>query len=137
MEKVSRSKEPEINQPTNLLLEIERSVVDYKNIIETKDNAIDESCEDIEIESDEEIYELDTELDDLKNEVCYAYQQAMEMCSTLRRGKSRKDLSQSLQTSQDLQSVMVRIAALYFSSNMNIVVRLLSLEVFCWNYRHY
>ena len=70
----------------------------------------------ISIESDEEIYELDTELDDLKNEVFSAYQQAMEMCATLQRGKSRKDLSQSLQTSQDLQSVMVRIAALCFSS---------------------
>ena len=111
LEKVSRSKEPEINQPTNLLLEIERSVPDYKNIIETKDNAtVDESCEDIDIESDEEICELDTELDDLKNEVFSAYQQSMEMCATLRQGKSRRDLTQSLQTSQDLQSVMVRIA---------------------------
>jgi hypothetical protein len=96
LEKVSRSNEQESKQPTNLLLEIERSVADYKNELETKDNELAEvCCEDIEVESDEEIYELDTELDDLKSKVFSAYQQARNMCDTLH----RRDFNQSMQTS--------------------------------------
>ena len=100
MEKVSRSNKQESKQPTNLLLEIERSVPEYRGILETKENELaEDSCEDTKVESHQEFYELDTELEYLKSEVFSAYQQARKMCVTLRRVKGRKDLTQSRQTS--------------------------------------
>jgi hypothetical protein len=115
LEKVLRCNEQKSKHPTNLLLEIERSVPDYNNILETADNELaGDSCEDIVVESDEEIYELNTELEYLRSEAFSANQQARNMCDSLH----RRDLTQSRQTScvdsgpSDHDGVLLELQAL-------------------------
>ena len=100
----------EIVKQTNLMLEIERSVPNYKESIGYKDS------DDSESDDDEDLSEKDIELDDLKSEVLSVYQQVHNMCITLTRGRGRRKLPQSMQpscvssaSSEDFQSVSVRI----------------------------
>ena len=70
LEKVSRSEGSEINRPINLQYEIDSLVSEYKEINDYRDKEnLDNHCEDFEIEVDEETYEVDKELEDLRNEV--------------------------------------------------------------------
>ena len=88
LEKVKRSEEIYIEKPTNLLLEIEQADQHYYDESQCMDNkVIINLYEDIELESKDDIYELDTEIDDLKDEVFLVYQQARSMLFTLRIGK--------------------------------------------------
>ena len=100
----------EIVKQTNLMLEIERSVPNYKESIGYKDS------DDSESDDDEDLSEKDIELDDLKSEVLSVYQQVHNMCITLTRGRGRRKLPHSMQpscvssaSSEDFQSVSVRI----------------------------
>ena len=88
LEKVKRSEEIDIQKPTNLLLEIEQADQHYYDESKCLDNqVIRKLYEDKELERNDDVYELDTEIDDLKDEVFLVYQQSKSIIFNLRRGK--------------------------------------------------
>eukprot|EP00092_Neocalanus_flemingeri_P002948 GFUD01003153.1.p1 GENE.GFUD01003153.1~~GFUD01003153.1.p1 ORF type:complete len:587 (+),score=243.74 GFUD01003153.1:263-2023(+) len=130
LEKTPGAEGSEINEPTNLLLEIECSVPDYEEINDHKDKeVIDEHFEEIDMESDEEICEVDTELEDLGNEVFSVYQQARNMWATLRRGKVGRDLTQSMQTSFGSSGSSEDVQSVKAAQLLNLLVELQTLLV--------
>jgi hypothetical protein len=87
LEKVKGSEEIDMKRPTNLLLEIEQPDQNYYHKSKCLNkNVIMNFYEDIELESNDHVYELYTEIDDLKDEV-FLYRQLRSMLFTLRRGK--------------------------------------------------
>jgi len=114
LEKVSSSEGSVISRPENLLIEINSLDPEHKEVSFGHEMLIENNCAGIEIVVDEEPYEVEKEIEDLREEVFSVYQQTRNMCASLMRGKGRKDLTQSMQTSfgssgssEDPQSIKV------------------------------
>merc|ERR1712106_1032796 len=114
LEKVSSSEEPELRRPENLMHEISSLTSENKEIRPRDEKSMENNCSGITIVVDEEPYEVEKEIEDLRDEVFSVYQQTRNMCASLMRGKGRRDLTQSMQTSfgssgssEDPQSVKV------------------------------
>ena len=121
LEDLSNSNHLEINNPKNLQLELESCNPDSKGITNYGESEMTcEGYEESDIQSDGEMCEEDSELDDLRSELLSSYQEADAICTQLMTSRRKRNVTHSAQTRDGSSEVLFELEALLTNMGTNI-----------------